>query len=255
MKARLIPVAFAAIIATALAQEPLEKPAATPDKAQPSAVAAGTIEGWGKITNPDEDCQFSASDGRLKIEVPGSGHPHDMSAELLTTNAPRVLQPVKGDFVLEVTVDGQFAPGADSTQPGRSGYTGAGLLVYSDAGNYVRLERATLHWPGEEPRPYTNFEIRIDGRVIRIGSTGDAPPPKTDAPILYRLERRGNLLHGSVSQDRETWTDLPPKGLPESWGDELQVGVAAISTSKASFEPTYTELKLSERKRDEPAEK
>ena len=40
-----------------------------------------------------------------------------------------VVQPVAGDFVIQVRVGGEFQPGAESTQPGRTGYTGAGLVV------------------------------------------------------------------------------------------------------------------------------
>lgn len=236
MKAFLLPFA---LCATMFAQEQLEK-------SEPTPIQSKLLEGWGRIVNPDEDCRFTLADGALRIDVPGDGNPHDMSAELITTNAPRVLQTVAGDFAVSVKIDGTFAPGDASTQPGRSGYTGAGLLVYSDAGNYVRLERATLQWPGEEPRPYTNFEIRINGQVVRLGTTGDRPI-KVDLPTYLRLERRGNRLHGFVSQDNEKWDELPAKELPEDWGRELQAGVAAISTSKQMFTPVYRGLKVTKK--------
>src|SRR5687768_13293767 len=66
------------------------------------------IKGWGTPIDPDGDCAFQADAGKLTITVPGEAKPHDLSAELSSTTAPRVLQPLKGNFVLQVKVEGEF---------------------------------------------------------------------------------------------------------------------------------------------------
>ncbi len=160
---------------------------------------------WGVARDVAKDCDFKVEAGKLSITVPGSVKPHDLSIELEHNTAPCVLQAVKGDFVIQVRVDGEFQPGDESTQSGRTGYTGAGLVVFADEKNYVRIERATLHGSGGVARPYTNFEIRVDGDLERIGNTADLPTDG-EKPTWLRLERKGNELRGAMSQDGENWT-------------------------------------------------
>lgn len=198
---------------------------------------------WGKTIDPDGDCKFFAAEGMLLITVPGSERPHDLAADINTSNAPRVLQPAQGDFTLQVQVDGRFMPGDASTQPGRGGYNGAGLVAVLDPKNVVTLARAVLQHPGKEPASYVNFEIRTDGKLQRIGLTGDHRVPQ-DGPLFLRLERRGQKMHGAVSTDGSQWTTLDSKEIPADWKPELHVGVVAISTSKAEFNPRFSKLQL-----------
>lgn len=203
------------------------------------------IEGWGVALNPAEDCKFKAENGKLTITVPGSDKPHDLSPELTSSTAPRVVQPVKGDFIIQVRVDGEFQPGAESTQPGRTGYTGAGLVVFADETNFVRIERATLHPQGDEARPYTNFEIRVNGELERGGITWDFPTEK-DKPTWLRLERKGQQFIGAMSHDGEHWTSSEPKELrAEAWTRyDIVAGVAAVSTSRQPFIPVYSAFSI-----------
>ena len=217
--------------------EQLEKPAET------VALKKTPIAGWGIALDLAGDCTFTPADGALKITVPGSDKPHDMSTELMSSTAPRVIQPLNGNFTIEVKIEADFDPGEVSTQAGRTGYTGAGLVVFADANNYVRLERATLS--RGEAKPYTNFEIRVDGEVQRIGTTGDLPT-EAGKPVWLRLQRQGNILRGFMSQDGKTWKEGEPKELlSEAWkGVPVFGGVAAISTSKKDFTPTYSGLSV-----------
>jgi regulation of enolase protein 1 (concanavalin A-like superfamily) len=204
------------------------------------------VEGWGTAENPAEDCLFKTGEGgKLTITVPGSAKAHDLSAELGNTTAPRVLQEVEGDFTIQVKIEGEFAPGGESTQEGRTGYTGAGLVVFADANNFVRIERATLQRIGGPATPYTNFEIRVHGELERIGTTGDLQT-EADKPTWLRLERRGTQLLGAMSQDGVNWNYGEPKELfAEPWNRKgLKAGVAAISTSQKPFVPLYSELTL-----------
>jgi hypothetical protein len=199
------------------------------------------LPGWGTAVDPDHDCTFFLAEDALSISVPGS-HPHDLAAEIHSTNAPRVLQSVRGDFTIQVRVEGRFAPGDESTQPGRTGYNGAAVVAMSDAENTVTLARAVLQ-RGEEAEPYANFEIRVDGELQRIGLTGDHPLPKA-GPVFLRLERRGSKFLGAVSADGMSWDVLGAKQIPEEWPKELQTGIAAISTSKEEFNPRFSKLQI-----------
>jgi len=228
MKTRIL-LALLAISLTSLADESIPK--------------TKLIAGWGAAIDPVGDCKFETTDGKLTITVPSTAKPHDLSPELASSTAPRVVQPVKGDFVIQVRVDGEFQPGEESTQVGRAAYTGAGLVVFADQRNFVRFERATLHRQEDEARPYTNFEIRVDGELERMGAIGDLPTEK-DKPTWFRLERKGQQLLGAMSHDGEHWTKGEPKELrAEAWTrNDIVAGVAAISTSTSQkpFVPTFS---------------
>jgi regulation of enolase protein 1 (concanavalin A-like superfamily) len=232
------------VVAIAVAQQPESAPKLEADVAE-RKFAKQKIDGWGTALDLAGDCKFEAKDGALVMTVPG-GKAHDLSTELLSSTAPRVLRPLSGDFSIQVKVEGEFRPGSDSSQPGRSGYRGAGLVVFADAKNYVRLERATLEWEGEEPKAYTNFEIRVDGALQRIGTTLDAPID-SKKPTWLRLERIGATLQGAVSQDGKEWKALVPKELTEAWKKETLGGIAAISTSQEEFTPRYSEFSITEK--------
>lgn len=201
-----------------------------------------TIEGWGTAVDPDGDCTFTLEDGALSISVPGGQPAHDLSAELNSSNAPRVLREISGDFTLQVCVHGESKPGDRSTQRGRTAYTGAGLAIFADSKNYIRLERATLkRGSNDASRHYTNFELRIDGRVQRFGNTGDLPWDD-NKPVYLQLSRRGNMVHGAVSQDGKEWKELEPKTI-EDWPSTILAGVAAISTSESVFVASFADIR------------
>ncbi|MDB6152235.1 MAG: hypothetical protein JWL90_688, partial [Chthoniobacteraceae bacterium] len=216
-----------------------------PCLAQEATSGNKLIEGWGTTLNPAEDCEFKVENQKLRITVPGSADPHDLSAELRSAMAPRVLQPVSGDFTIQVKIEGEFQPGDQSSERLRSGYTGAGLVVFADNANFVRIERATLHHQGDEAVPYTNFEIRVDGELQEIGTTADLPTEK-GKPTWLKLERKGDQLLGAMSQDGEHWTYGKPKTLnSKAWKQNpIVAGIAAISTSRLPFYPIYSEFSI-----------
>jgi regulation of enolase protein 1 (concanavalin A-like superfamily) len=201
------------------------------------------IAGWGKLVDPDGDCKFFVAEGELLISVPGATGPHDLAAEIQVINAPRVLQPVRGDFVLQVVVDGRFGPGDQSTLPGRTGYNGAGLVVMTDSNNVICLARAVVKRDGSGAEHYANFEMRAHGEIERLGQTDDNPLPAT-GPVFLRLERREQKILGAISEDGVHWHKLPAKELPSDWPDEMQAGVVAISTSKMEFDPRFSKFQV-----------
>src|SRR6266576_6100931 len=105
--------------------------------------APSDLSGWGRVLDPSRDCEVSLDleRNRLKIRVPGT--PHVLSAEdpKLPMNAPRIVRRVRGDFTAEVRVLGRLEPGRSRTTY-YDPYHGAGLIVWQDPSNYLRLERA-----------------------------------------------------------------------------------------------------------------
>lgn len=197
----------------------------------------GTITGWGTLIDPDGDCSFVIADDRVSIQVPDT--PHGLSAELNRVNAPRILREVSGDFTIEVTIDGIFAPGA-ATVPSRTPYNGAGLLLWQDEKNYIRLERAVLK-RNDHLQHYVNFEQRLLGRVLRIGIPTDFEVDESRSCRL-RLVRKAQRVLGFVKQGDDEWHALPPKAvrLPE----KVKVGIAAINAADTPFAPQFSSMQI-----------
>jgi hypothetical protein len=116
------------------------------------------VDSWG-----DCDVSLDREKERLRIQVPGT--PHVLSAEVpdLPMNAPRVVRRVRGDFTATVHVVGQLEPGRSKTTH-YDPYHGAGLIVWQDASNYLRLERA-VGFIKRRDVPYINYELREGGRL------------------------------------------------------------------------------------------
>src|SRR5262249_32616428 len=152
--------------------------------------------GWGKAVDPDGDCKFSLDQGKLTIKLPGKDHA--LAFERNQMNAPRVLRDVEGDFVVQVKVHGEYPAGAMSVVESRRPFHGAGLLVWSDEKNYIRLERAELVF-GNDNVNYASWELRRDGNFERVGNTGELP--LTEKEYYLRIERRDGKFYSGVSSD------------------------------------------------------
>src|SRR5262245_21462329 len=98
-----------------------------------------TVPGWGTATDPVGDCTFKADAGKLTVTVPAGTH--DLNQALGGMKAPRVLRDVQGDFTVQVKVTGEFNPGDKPAAANTTAFNGAGLLVWQDEKNYLRLER------------------------------------------------------------------------------------------------------------------
>lgn len=189
------------------------------------AAAPPALKGWGQAADPDGDCRFEPTDDTLTIRVPGTLH--NLVADSGQRNAPTVLSPVRGEFIATLRAEGGVHPGPKSTVADGLPYNGAGLLLWVDRDNYIRLERAGLIRDGAF-MTYANFEQFSGGR--RAASQGTK---LKDVPTYLRLERRGGSVHASVSQDGVNWSSFPP--LEVRLPDELKLGVVAVNTSTKPF--------------------
>jgi regulation of enolase protein 1 (concanavalin A-like superfamily) len=197
---------------------------------------------WGKFISPLGDCPFKQTEARMEITVPGTERPHGLTAELQSMDAPRVLQPIKGDFTIQVKAGGLLDPGNEATEPGRAPYNAGGLVVMIDEKNYVTLVRAALQRDGRA-FPYANFEMRVNGECEQIGDAR-ARPLKLDQPAFLKLARRENVFRGFVSDDGEHWDEVGTKEAPRDWPAEAQAGIVAISNARQPFSADFAELKL-----------
>jgi regulation of enolase protein 1 (concanavalin A-like superfamily) len=204
--------------------------------------AGKKLPGWGLAIDPDKDCKFVPEAKAIALEVPGTLH--DLHPDTAVLNAPRVMRAVEGDFLVTVKVTGAFQPGGKSTNPKGVPYNGAGILIWSDSDNFIRLERGAL-LRGGKVITVVAFEEREGG------ARGAVHNELFKAGTSYlRLQRKGSRILGAVSTDGTNWKNLQP--IDTVWPANLKVGLAAINSSSETFAVRFEEFTL---KAKEPAGK
>ena len=198
--------------------------------------SARTPANWGDVTDPDEDCQvlMDKEMQRAAIAVPGTAHL--LSAELGRMNAPRILREITGDFEVRVKVTGTSQPRGRTTTTHYNPYHGAGILVWQDPENYVRLEIASDLRKGKV-FSYANFELRQAGRLAVTWGL-----KIVDGSSYLRLKRRGDLIHGSFSPDGDHWTPFSP--MIVDLKDRLKVGVLAVNSASKPLKAGFEEFRF-----------
>lgn len=205
--------------------------------------AGHTIPGWGRVIEPDGDCTITAVGGKVTVAIPGTTH--DLSSYrgiYKKRNAPRILQEVDGDFTAQVKVSGTFEPGQAGTLPGAHPFNGAGLLLWDNDENYVRLERNVWTMPHGEHASYLPlFEYWKDDKDLTQGAPAPRPFFKGRSAYL-RLTRQGDQIRAAVSNDGVDWMETAP--VTVQFPQKIEVGIDAINTSKQPFTVEFTEFKL-----------
>src|SRR4051812_12306692 len=95
------------------------------------------IKGWGTVVDPAGDCKVAEKDGKLTITVPGTHHDLNPTSPYDNVLAPRVLQPVEGDFTAQVSVDVYRSPGNTANSKAGVTYVGGALLLWQDEKNFI----------------------------------------------------------------------------------------------------------------------
>lgn len=174
--------------------------------------AAGIPKGWKWI---DADAangpvRYDTAGGTLKFIVPSG---KDMFGENRT--APHMLQAIEGDFQIETRV--KFDPKDD--------YQGAGLFVYKDADNYLRLERAFGGVGG------SGSGIRLDARTKDEYKPITTPDQAVTAAttVDLKLIRMGKKFIAFWRLDEESeWKEVGE--FDSDYPDTVQVGIIACNT-------------------------
>jgi regulation of enolase protein 1 (concanavalin A-like superfamily)/sugar lactone lactonase YvrE len=160
--------------------------------------------GW-RWTDPLGDSAYSLVERPGWLRLRTSGYGHDL---YMNTDAPRLLQ-------FAGTTSFTVATHLDLHCQNTS-YQGAGLLVWQDADNYLRLERECL-----------NGDLHVFQRLGGAYTQLPDPPTGLPANLWLRLRRAGDQLVASYSLDGSTWRSRGTVRLP--FATAVQVGVAVLN--------------------------
>jgi len=209
---------------------------------------------YGTPVDPAKDCKFTLDGDKLTINA-GKGD-HDLSVQSKEMNAPRVLKEIEGDFEMKVQVKAEYPKGAKGASEKRSiVFYGAGLLVWDDENNYVRLEKAHVDpLNGTPTYTYGSWELFAGAEWKRRGTQEDFVFDEKDT-AHFKLARKGNVFTASISKDGKEWKDLDP--IEAEMGKKLKVGVAAVHICDTAFDAVFEgyEMKATKIKEEKPEEK
>jgi regulation of enolase protein 1 (concanavalin A-like superfamily) len=208
--------------------------AAVPDEDQ---ARPNEVPGWGRVLDPWRDCNVALDreHDRLTIKVPGTLHVLSAEVPQLPMNAPRVVRRVRGDFTAGVQVLGRLEPGRSRTTH-YDPYHGAGLIVWQDPSNYLRLERAVGFINGRH-HPYVNYELREGGRLaVSHGITTE------DHSLFLKLRRQGAAFSAWYSRDGRRWVELGR--VDATFAERVDVGVVAVNSSKQTLSAELEGLRV-----------
>lgn len=193
------------------------------------------IKAWGEAIDPDRDCTFEGHNAKFSITIPGKHHDLTYTDRYKKLNSPRVLQEVKGDFVLEVKVKAFELPQPKTSSGGDFSFVSGGLLVWQDDKNFVRLDRAA---EGGSGGPFVWFERFTDGKSAR-----HTLKKTSNEDTLLRVERKDNkLIFSTKDEGQEKWSEVLAD--ETKFPEEVKAGVLAINTTKQEFVANFADLKL-----------
>ena len=199
-------------------------------------VEAPSVDRWGILSGPPGETRFSVEGDELTIAIPAKLH--ILSPDLKSKNSPRLLTRVTGDFQARVRVNGRILPGTQPLPNLPFTFQGAGLLIWQDENNYLRLERTAIYSPDGKKHQILVENCR-DGRLLpstfRDSREGDT---------LLKLERKGSEARCSYSpDDGKTWLEVKRQNV--TFLPDVEVGVSASNASTKPFAARLEAFQLS----------
>lgn len=171
----------------------------------------GIPEGWQKLDpDPETPSGFEIAGGVFKLTIPTG---KDLYGDNRT--APRLVKNVTGDFEFEARV--KFSPKSD--------YQGAGLLIFRNDSNYLRLERGFGGVGGGESG--IRFDRAEDENYDPLGT-----PEKftTSAPVVnLKFRREGKIVTAMWREvGKENWLEVGR--VSNTYPETVTIGLMGTNT-------------------------
>jgi len=206
-----------------------------PDPVEEAVTANHTLGPLGALIDPLQDCRVQREARGVIIQIPPT--PHAFDPDRNVADAPRALMDVSGDFVAQVKVSGSIKPGPVPLPGLPFTFQAAGILVWLDSNNYLRLERASGYFGDRGQVHHVFVESRNAGRPGK-----GAMIRAREGPIMLRVERRGGEFNCTYSSDGKTW--LPVKQLSLSVPAKVNVGISATNAAPRPLSAHFEDFTL-----------
>jgi regulation of enolase protein 1 (concanavalin A-like superfamily) len=199
------------------------------DKSKPKI-----INGFGEFIDLDQDCRITEDDAHVALTIPDKIH--DLRPDHKVMNAPRVVQELTGDFVIQVKLPGAHKLDGSSSAPNSSALAGAGIVIILDDRNCVYVERMVTS-KANKIISSSRCVYYKDGQLVKK-DTLDSKNQDT----WLRFERRDKTLTASTSQELGEWTPFKP--LTADLPRKVKVGIFARNSSSNPFSADFEALKI-----------
>jgi regulation of enolase protein 1 (concanavalin A-like superfamily) len=167
------------------------------------------------VIDPAGGSTFSLTAHRGWLRITTTSPPDRDLLGTINVNAPRILQTLSSDFIIETKISSIMNENDE----------GAGLLVWKDSANYLRLDRMsrTIGGPVEQQIFFCgtiggNFPIPGETKIVLQSSVN---------PTYLKLVKRGNVFSGYYSSNGILWHHVAD--VTFAMGNQLQVGIDIIT--------------------------
>lgn len=208
----------------------------------------GTKKKLGPLQDPDKDCKLAFEGPKIKITVPGKLH--TLAPQIVDKknkaikNAPMTLAKVDGDFLIHVRVTGDMRPGASQLKHPKTGkdigltFQGAGIVLWQDQDNYIRLERTCGTAGGPTLVTRLLVEVVQGGREAGRPYYIDVP----EGAMALMMVRKGGATRCLFSNDGKRWAML--REIAADFPAKIQVGLLAVNISKNPYTAQFEDFAL-----------
>ena len=183
---------------------------------------------------------------KVRIDIPGKLHTllpeYQIRKDAPMHNSPMTLADVNGDFLAQVAVTGEINPGRSrpaSAQVRDLAYTfqSAGLLLYQDKNNFIRLERAgSIVTDRLTPIHRLLVEVVQDGKQAINPIYLDIPEGDTTL-IMARRKGRIRCMFVPAGSDSSTrFREFASLNFPS----KVKVGLSASNISAQPFTANFS---------------
>ncbi len=201
-----------------------------------------SVPRWSCEVNFTEGAKISHNPGGAIMDLP-AGVAMINAPQFKLFNAPSALVRVDGEFVAMVEISNDFDPGSTtiSTSTGRRfpiTFQGAGLLIWQDEKNFVRLERCKGSDGNLGLIHRILVEIYKDGRAVGIYYSTPIP----EKPVIVMAHRKGTTMQFLYAEPPGKMTIF--KELALDFSSSILVGISASNLSKQPLRAKFDKFTL-----------
>ncbi len=185
-----------------------------PDPFSDEFNAPTLYSGW-TVIDPDGGSAFDLTINPGWLRITTTSPPGRDLIGTFLVNAPRIVQSISGDFTVETKISSTMDENDE----------GAGILVWKDSANYLRLDRMsrTIGGPVEQQ---IFFCGTIGGGFPIVGETKIVLSSAIN-PTYLKVIRSGNIFSGYYSTDGILWNHVADVTYAVS--DPIQTGLDIIT--------------------------